>query len=212
MIPLAAGSHDITALDYRDFAVRLAIDLAALLIIAGALYVRRHYRRDRFFVFAIFNLGVFGVLAVITQHKISASVGFGLFALLSIIRLRSEPFANVELGYFFVALVLGVVNGISHSDFGLEGVVSAVVVTGVFAFDHPRIQTAELRRRVTLDAVYTDLDELHTELEKRFGLTILDLRITSIDYVRETTSVTIRFLDRRGRRDFGDLREDGDEE
>ena len=36
-------------------------------------------------------------------------VGFGLFAVLSIVRLRSEPFSNRELAYFFVALVLALV-------------------------------------------------------------------------------------------------------
>ncbi len=43
-------------------------------------------------------------------------VGFGLFAVLSIVRLRSEPFSNRELAYFFVALVLALVCAIDLGD------------------------------------------------------------------------------------------------
>jgi hypothetical protein len=187
----------LTTGDYWEFLKRLAVDLVALLLVAVVLYVRRHERRDRLFVFAIFNVGVFAVLAVITEFKITAAVGFGLFALLSIIRLRSEPFANVDLGYFFVALVLAVVNGISHSDLLFGTIVSGIVVLAVFAFDHPHVQTAVLQRDIVLDAVHNDATALEDELRERFGLAIVDLRIVEVDFVRETTTVVLHYLDRR---------------
>ncbi len=182
--------------DYEDFFIRLSMDLVAAMAVTAALFLRRHHRRDLFLVFTTFNLGVFGVLAIITEHKISAAVGFGLFALLSIIRLRSEPFANVDLGYFFASLVLGVVNGIGHGDRLFNGVIDLIVVAAMFALDHPRIQRSIQRRRVTLDAVHTDPAELRAELERRFGVEIVELRIGEIDYVRETTSVSIRYIER----------------
>jgi hypothetical protein len=186
--------------DYRDFLVRFGLDLAAILVVGVGLYARRHRRRDLVLVFTTFNVGVFAVLAVITEHKIGAAVGFGLFALLSIIRLRSEPFANVELGYFFACLVLAVVNGISHGDLVFSSVVDVIVIVAIFALDHPRFQQAIETRLVTLDAVFTDADELCAELERRFGVEIVELRINEIDYVRETTAVAIRYLDRSRRR------------
>jgi hypothetical protein len=185
--------------DWADFFVRLGMDLTAILLVALVFYLRRHRRRDLFLVFMSFNLGVFGVLAVITERKISAAVGFGLFALLSIIRLRSQPFANTELAYFFAALVLGVVNGIGHRDNLLSAVIDVMVVVAVFALDHPRVQTPIGRRRVRLDEVWTGPDELRAELERRFGVEIVELRISEIDYVRETTSVSIRYVERSGR-------------
>jgi hypothetical protein len=51
----------------------------------------------------MFNVGLFLALVVITARDVSAGVGFGLVAVLSIVRLRSEPFTNGELAYFFVA-------------------------------------------------------------------------------------------------------------
>jgi hypothetical protein len=185
--------------EWREFFLLFGMDLAAILAIGAGAYLRRHHRRDLFLILVTFNLGVFSVLAIITEKKISAAVGFGLFALLSIIRLRSEPFGNVELGYVFASLVLGVVNGIGHSDLWLKGVVDGIIVAAVFALDHPRLQTPIQSRRVELDAVHTDSDALRAELERRFGVEIVELRISRIDYVRETTSASIRYIERASR-------------
>lgn len=185
----------ITRGDYADFGVRFGLDLAAILLIAGAIYLPRHGRRDLFLVFVVFNIGVFAVLAVITEKKITAAVGFGLFALLSIVRLRSQPYANVELAYFFSALVLGVVNGIGHTNWLFKLMIDALIVVGLFAFDHPSIQRVVQRRRVLLDSVHTDSVALRAELERRFDVGIVELRIRQIDYVRETTSVSIGYVD-----------------
>lgn len=182
--------------DYADFVIRLAMDIASISAVTAFLYLRRHRRRDLFLVFTTFNVGVFAVLAVITEHKISAAVGFGLFALLSIIRLRSEPFANLELTYFFAALVLGVINGIGHSDHRFAAVLDALVVVAVFTLDHPRVQRSVYTRRVILDEVVEDNATLMHELEHRFGIQILAGRIAEIDYVRETTTASIRYVDR----------------
>lgn len=186
----------ITRSDYLDFSFRLGLDLAAILLVSVGLYLPRHRRRDLFLVFVVFNLGVFCVLSVITERKISSAVGFGLFALLSIVRLRSQPYANVELSYFFASLVLGVVNGIGHTDRWFKVMISALIVLGLFMLDHPSIQRVVQRRRVILDAVYTDPAVVRAELERRFGVRIVELLIRQVDYVRETTSVSMGYVEK----------------
>ncbi len=80
---------------------------------------------DLVVVYALFNLGLFLALVVISQGQVSMGVGFGLFAVLSIVRLRSEPFSNRELAYFFVAIVLALVCAIDLGSLALPGVLSA---------------------------------------------------------------------------------------
>jgi hypothetical protein len=76
-------------------------------------------------------------------------------------------------------------------------VVSGLVVVAVFAFDHPHVQTAVVQRDIVLDTVHNDAKALEDELRERFGLAIVDLRIVEVDYVRETTTVVLHYLDRR---------------
>src|SRR3989337_27073 len=67
-----------------DILERLAIDLVAIAVLAYGIYYRRHRRRDLVVIYAMFNVGLFLALVVISNGNISAGVGFGLFAVLSI--------------------------------------------------------------------------------------------------------------------------------
>lgn len=190
MHPLLAAA----SIDVPDFLVRLFIDLVAIGILAGLLFLRRHRRRDLLVIFAVFNVGVFTALTVITSHKISTGIGFGLFAVLSIIRLRSEPFDNIELSYFFASLVIALVNGFDQKDVGVIVLLNAIVLATVFLIDHRSLHSTIRRRRVTLDRVETDVEAIRADLSARFGVEIVDLAITDVDYVRDTTSVVIRYV------------------
>ena len=46
--------------------------------------------------------------------RVDIALGFGLFAILSIIRLRSSTVTQQEVAYYFVALVMGLVNGMNQ--------------------------------------------------------------------------------------------------
>jgi uncharacterized protein DUF4956 len=81
----------VPSVDLATFFARLGIDLAALAALAYALYYRRHGRRDLVVTFTMFNVGLFLAVVVLNLGHVNASVGFGLFAVLSIVRLRSEP-------------------------------------------------------------------------------------------------------------------------
>lgn len=181
-------------LDYPDVLLHLFVDLVAIALLAWALYLRRHGRRDLLLAFVAFNVGLFAVVSVISTRHISVGLGFGLFAILSIIRLRSEPFDNVELAYFFLSLVLGLVNGLRKIDLPLLLALDAVLLLTLYFVDHPAFHTTVRRRRITLDAIETDADGLRRSLTERLGIEIVDLAITEIDYVRETTRVVLRYV------------------
>ena len=188
---LAAGS-----IDYPATFLRLFIDLVAVGALAGGVFLRRHQRRDLAIVYAAFNVGLFAVVSVISARHISVGVGFGLFAVLSIVRLRSEPFDNIELAYFFMTLVLALVNGLAKIPIAYTVILDVLVLGTMFLTDHPSFHTATFRRRITLDEIYTDVEALREQLESRLGVVIAELRITENDFVRETTSVTLRYAER----------------
>src|SRR5215210_2462969 len=113
------------ALSLADMAPRLAIDLVAIVALAYLIYLRRHRRRDLVVIYALFNIGLFLAVVVMTAGSVGTGFGFGLFAVLSIVRLRSEPFSNVEMAYFFIALVLALVCGL---DVGTPAISAALAL------------------------------------------------------------------------------------
>ncbi len=76
------------ATDYEDFLASLLVDLVAISVLTYGLYYRRHRRRDLTLGLMGVNVGLFAVSSFTATSSISVGFGIGLFALLSVIRLR----------------------------------------------------------------------------------------------------------------------------
>src|SRR5918998_4536104 len=139
---------------YGDVLPRLGLDLVAIVALVYGLFYPRHRRMDLVVVYALFNVGLFVALLVIAGGELSMGVGFGLFAVLSIVRLRSEPFSNRELAYFFVALVIGLVCALDIGHPAYAGLLAAVALLAAWAIDHPRINRPSRRLEVTLERAF----------------------------------------------------------
>jgi hypothetical protein len=179
-------------IDLGDLALRLAIDVSAVSALVFGLFHPRHRRMDLVVVYALFNVGVFLAMSVIVAGELSMGVGFGLFAVLSIVRLRSEPFSNRELAYFFVALVIGLVCALDVGHPAYAGVLAGIALLAAWAIDHPRISRPSRRLEVTLDRPFGDDETLREHLRERLRAPVLDVTVLEIDYVREMTRVEVR--------------------
>ena len=103
-------------------------DLTALAVLVGALYARRHGRKDLIAAYLGINVGVLAVTLLMSTASIAAGLGLGLFGVLSIIRLRSAEISQGEIAYFFAALALGLMGGIQTAPLSLIAPLMALVV------------------------------------------------------------------------------------
>jgi uncharacterized membrane protein HdeD (DUF308 family) len=103
-------------MDYDVLLAGLALDLVAITILTYAIYFRRHRRRDLTLGFLGVNVGLFAVASFESTRPVGLAFGIGLFALLSVIRLRSTQITQEEMGYYFVSVVVGLVTGLNPQD------------------------------------------------------------------------------------------------
>ena len=182
-------------IEYEEFLVGLAIDLVAISLLTYALYFRRHQRRDLTLGFVGINVGLFAVSSFTATTAISVGFGIGLFALLSVVRLRSTVTSQDEIGYYFVALVIGLVNGLATgSDRWKITITLNIVLLGVmFVADHPRMLRHAERRLVVLKGVPRSPESLTAKLEDRLGYEVTRVQVLEINYARRRTHVDVRF-------------------
>src|SRR6478672_3760853 len=109
------------------------------------LYFRRHWRADLLLSYVALNIGIFVTMSLLTQVRVDIAVGFGLFAILSIIRLRSSAVTQQEVAYYFVALVMGLVNGMNLPDRPVVVLVNALLLLTMLVLDVCRDQRHEVR-------------------------------------------------------------------
>ncbi len=188
------------AIDLDAVALRLAIDVAAIAVLSIGLSYRRHRRRDLVVLQVIFNVGLFASVVVIAGGDIAAAVGFGLFAVLSIIRLRAETLANADIAYFFAAIVLGLVAAVDLGGAEANALLALLVLAAPAVIDHPRLLADHQRTEVTLDVASGDPEALRRLTEERVGGRVVRLEVLAVDFVREVTRVQVLIADRRGER------------
>jgi hypothetical protein len=179
--------------NYADYAIDLGIDLVAVFLLAYVLYFRRHRRADLLLAYVSLNIGIFVVMSVLAKVQVNISVGFGLFAILSIIRLRSTSVTQQEVAYYFLTLVLGLVNGLGLDDRRLVVMINALVIVIMAVVDSRRLRERARRMDVHLDVIHADDAALVADLERRLGGRVLHHEVNDVDYVRRTMIVDVRY-------------------
>jgi len=133
------------------------------------------------------------VMSVLTMVKVDVATGFGLFAILSIIRLRSSAVTQQEVAYYFVALVMGLLNGMGVADRVLVVTLNILLLATMAVFDSKRLRDRSRRLDVQLKAVYVDDAALVADLERQLGGRVVYHEVTEIDLGRQHTTVDVRY-------------------
>ncbi len=190
----------ITSALLTSFFVHLAADILAIVLVAYVIYFRRHSRRDLLMIYTTLNIGLFVAMTVISLQETAIGVGFGLFAILSIIRIRSEEFSNGELAYAFISLIIALVNSLGVADATptpTDGffvlILNVLAISVVFLMDHPKLLRKVGHQQIILDTIHSNDQSLRADLEKRLNVRVLDYAIANVDYVREITVLNVRY-------------------
>jgi hypothetical protein len=178
---------------YVNLAIDLGADIAAIFLLAYGLYFRRHRRADLLLGYVALNIGLFVAMSLLTTVPLDISLGFGLFAILSIIRLRSTSVTQQEVAYYFVALVMGLVNGLGLEDRRLMVAINVVLLLTMLVVDGRPLRDRARRLDVTLDVVHADDAALVADLERRLGGEVMHHQVNEVDYVRDTMVVDVRY-------------------
>lgn len=176
-----------------NMTVAIVGDIVAICVLVFAVYFRRHFRRDLVLAYVALNVGIMAVTALLTGSGAGLGLGLGLFGILSIIRLRSDAITQEEIAYYFVALALGLVNGLHPGKIWVAPAVSAGLVLMMYLADHPRFAPRTHRQTVTLDRAYPQEPALRAALEQLLAAKVLHLVVERLDLVRDTTVVDVRF-------------------
>ena len=173
-----------------SFVGRLGLDVVVLLLLVGVLHRRRSTLPEMALVLTSLNIGLFAAVTVIGTGDFPTGIGFGLFGLLSLVRLRSAAFTLKDVAYTFLALVLALVNGLPERNLALVLGLNLVVLAAVWVTDDSRRHAPSRRIRVVLDRAVFDEASARAALAERLSEPPVAVVIEDIDTVRDTTRVS----------------------
>ena len=178
----------------------IGIDLIAIAVLTFAIYFPRHHRKDLVVAFLGVNVGVLAVAMVLGSTTVSAGLGLGLFGVLSIIRLRSSEIAQHEVAYYFAALALGLLAGLTSTPSLLVGSLMVLIIIVLAIADHPRLLSGYRQQTIVVDVAHRDEEVLRAHLEGMLEARLVNLSVIKLDLVNDTTVVDVRYRVPRGSR------------
>jgi len=177
-----------------EFAL-LGAEVVAVTVLVLGLYFPRHRRRDLMVAYFSVNIGVLAVADALRSSNAGTGLGLGfaLFGVLSIIRLRSTELDQHEVAYFFSALALGLLGALDTASIWRNIALMGLIV-GVMAIVDNRWLLGRYRQQiVVLDSVVTSQDELVARLEELLDAKVHSARPLRVDLINDSTLVDVRY-------------------
>jgi len=181
-------------------AVRIGLNLAGMSVLVFGLYYRRYRDKELVTAAALFNVFIFAVLTILSSVNFSVAAGFGLFAILALFTLRSEPLSKTEMTYFFGAVAIAVITSVQGTTVPFAALAVSFVLAGAYVIDHPRILQSVSGAKVTLDKINTELlanpAAMRAELSERLGVAVLSYQVLQLDYITEMARLNVYYRTR----------------
>ena len=149
-----------------------------------------------YFAYCLF---VFGVVTAFQNlgEGMGIGFGFGLFAVLSLITLRSELLTKTDITYFFGALAIALINSLSLPSVELVVALNTVALLAAWIVDHPKLLSDMQNTKVILDHIpEAVLDQSEAALEylgKKFSVKVISYRVINVDEVNDTARLDIAY-------------------
>ena len=174
--------------------------LVVITIVRG-IYYPKTKDKEYIFTFLAFNTVIFFVLRLLSSINLSVGLGFGLFAIFSVLRYRTDPIPIREMTYLFVIIALPVMNSIltSENGFSLLWVANLLIILVLYALEQSWGFQFVTRKTITYERIEFIQPENHSllldDLRQRTGLPITGFEIGSIDFLRDTAKIDIFYTE-----------------
>ncbi len=96
--------------DMGSFLLSFAFNFLVAFLVVRFIYYPSTHNKRYIFTFLAFNTLIYFVLSFMNSIEIGIGVGFGLFAIFSILRYRTDPIPIREMTYLFIIAALPVMN------------------------------------------------------------------------------------------------------
>jgi hypothetical protein len=175
----------VTPIDYPQLLATLGINLVLLYLVAYVFFYRRHQRRDIFVAICLINITLFVLGGALGTFTISIGVGFALFSVISIFRMRSTTLGWTEIVYLLVALAMGLTLGLPAYDLPVQALYAGILALAVFVVDHPRMLQQKVSQRFTLTTDYVEIEPaaLKAKVEQQLGHSVYKVQVRAVTTV-----------------------------
>jgi len=184
---------------FLQYLLNFFINFLTAFVIVRFIYYPQRRSQKFVLTFLGFNTIIFVLFNYMASIELSMGVGFGLFAIFSILRYRTDPMPSREMTYLFILIALPMINYVMLSqnaywELGLTTVLICLVMLFLekgwgFHFMSSKAITYE-----KIDLINANNQkELIADLEERTGLMIHYIDINKINFLNDTAEIKVYY-------------------
>ncbi len=178
-----------------------AANLFVALIIVRFIYSPVNQNKNYVFTFLAFNTIIFFVMSLLTSIELSVGAGFGLFAIFSVLRYRTNPMPARDMTYLFVLIGLPVINSgfLISAGWNVALIANVAIIGVLYLLERGWGFHYEQSQRIIYERIELIKPENHNllmnDLRQRTGLPIKRIEIGRIDFLRDSTEIKVFYDD-----------------
>ena len=180
----------------ESFYWSLLINLAAVIILIIGIHYPNYRKQEVFFTYFLFNISIFLLTFLLNEIKISMGAAFGLFAVFSMLRYRTEGISMKDMTYLFIVIAMGLIAAVQLELKELM-IIDGIVLIATFILEGNLIIKREHSKAIRYENIELIKPEKHKELiadlEERTGLKIHKINIKKIDFLKDIASIEIYY-------------------
>ncbi len=204
-VTASGGMEELSKMTSK-FGWRLLIDFAAVFVLVRFIYYPLYKHRELFFTFFIFNLIIFLISFLLNKVELSMGAAFGLFAVFSMLRYRTEDISIKDMTYLFLVIALGLVSAVTkvkdtedYLEYIFLGIINAVVLILTWLLESRVLMKKEMVKVViyeNIELIKSDKqEEMLADIRTRTGINAHRFSIQKIDFLRDSAQIKIYYYD-----------------
>ena len=178
---------------------RLLIDFCSVFLLVRMVYFPIYKKKDYFLTFFIFNIIIYFITYLLNKVDMSMGAAFGLFAVFSILRYRTEGITIKDMTYLFIVIAMGLITAVTKGTYFEISLLNLMIIGITFGLDGNLLVKNEHVQEVQYEHIENikpeNKDKLKADLELRTGLKIHKISVTRIDFLRDTALIKIYYYE-----------------
>jgi hypothetical protein len=182
------------------FFIRMGIDLLSMIVLLRFVYYPIYRKKEFFLTFCLFNVVIFLITYLLNKNEgLSTGAAFGLFAVFSLLRYRTEDISTRDMTYLFSFIAIGLLSAVGKGTYFETLMVNLVVIATAWLLDSNLFFKNECVKSIQYEKIENIKPEnraiLMEDLRARTGLNIHRVMVSKVDFTKDTAVVKIYFYD-----------------
>jgi hypothetical protein len=200
---VATGVEAFTKISSK-IGIRLLIDMASVFVLIRLIYYPIYKHRDLFFTFFIFNLIIFLISFLLNKVDLSMGAAFGLFAVFSMLRYRTENISIKDMTYLFLTIAIGLVCAVTKIkdasdsfEYAFLGGINAIVLIITYCLESSLFMKKEMAQLIIYENIELiqegRKEELLADISKRTGFKVHRFSVQGVDFLKDAAQIKIYY-------------------